>query len=198
MRKVIVYIATSADGFIARLDGDVGWLERPRVAGDYAMDQFYRSIDTVLMGRKTYEFALKVGQTSYPGKRNCIFSRTPRTSHIPEVEFVSEDAGEFVKRLRMGPGKAIWLCGGGELIASLLDAGQVDEFIIHVIPILIGEGIPLLQPRHRTVPLALVSARSYPDGVVRLHYRVERRTGAVIASEIVRGKRRTRRGTPDD
>jgi dihydrofolate reductase len=193
MRKIIVYIATSADGFIARPDGDIGWLERPRVAGTYGMDEFYQSIDTVLMGRKTYDLALKMRQSSYPGKRNCVFSKTPRKSTIPEVEFVSEDAGEFAKRLRATPGKAIWLCGGGELIGSILDAGQVDEFIIHVIPILIGEGIPLLHPRHRSVPLALLSARSYPDGVVRLHYRVERRTSGPTDSQIVRGRKRAPR-----
>lgn len=188
MRKIIVYIATSADGFIARPDGDVGWLERPRVAGNYGMNDFYRSIDTVLMGRKTYDLALKMGQTSYPGKMNYIFSRTPRRSGMPEVEFVAEEAGEFAKGLRLTPGKEIWLVGGGELIASLLDAGQVDEFIIHVIPVLIGEGIPLLHPRHRTVPLALLSARSFADGVVRLHYRVEKRS-----SEEAPGPKRPRR-----
>jgi len=176
MRKIIVYVATSADGFIARPDGDVGWLDRPRVAGNYGMNEFYRSIDTVLMGRKTYEKGLKLGQTSYPGKRNFVFSRTMPQSAAREVEIIAGDAAKFARDLRTTPGKHIWLVGGGELIASLLDFGQVDEFIIHVIPILIGEGIPLVAPRHRAAPLALVSARSFPDGVAQLHYRVERRT----------------------
>jgi len=188
MRKIIVYIATSADGFIARPDGDVGWLDRPRVAGNYGMNEFYRSIDTVLMGRKTYEIGLKLGQTSYPGKRNFIFSRTLRQSAGTDVEFIAEDAGEFVKNLRTSPGKNVWLVGGSELIASLLDFGQVDEFIIHVIPLLIGAGIPLIEQRHRAVPLALLSARSFADGVVRLHYCVERRTGGKSP-----GSRRPRR-----
>jgi dihydrofolate reductase len=191
MRKIIVYIATSADGFIARPDGDVGWLDRPRVAGSYGMNEFFRSIDTVLMGRKTYEIGLKLGQTSYPGKRNFIFSRTLRQSAGADVEFIAEDAGEFVKNLRTAPGKNIWLVGGSELIAALLDFGQVDEFIIHVIPTLIGAGIPLIEPRHRSVPLALLSARSFADGVVRLHYRVERRTGG----ESPGGKRPRRQGS---
>jgi dihydrofolate reductase len=191
MRKIIVYIATSADGFIARPDGDVGWLDRPRVAGNYGMNDFYRSIDTVLLGRKTYDFALKMGQTSYPGRMNYVFSRTPRRSSVPEVEFIAEEAGEFAKGLRITPGKDIWLVGGGELIGSLLDAGQVDEFIVHVIPILIGEGIPLLHPRHRAVPLALLSCRSFPDGVVRLHYRVARRSEGKASGP----KRPRRRGS---
>jgi dihydrofolate reductase len=191
MRKIIVYIATSADGFIARPDGDIGWLDRPRVAGNYGMNEFYRSIDTVLMGRKTYDIALKLGQTSYPGKMNYVFSKTPRRSGLPEVEFIAGEAGEFAKGLRITPGKDIWLVGGGELIGSLLDSGQVDEFIVHVIPILIGEGIPLLRPRHRAVSLALLSARSFPDGVVRLHYRVQRRSAGRASGP----KRPRRRGS---
>jgi dihydrofolate reductase len=183
MRKVIVYIATSADGFIARPDGDIGWLNRPRVAGNYGMNDFYRSIDTVLMGRKTHDVGMKLGQASYTGKKNYIFSRTRRQSAGLDVEFIAQEAGEFAKDLRRSPGKDIWLVGGGELIASLLECGQVDEFIIHVIPILIGEGIPLIAARHCSVPLALLSSRSFADGVVRLHYRVERRAEGKSSGE---------------
>ncbi len=94
----------------------------------------------------------------------------------PKVQFVSTDIGEFSKQIRGAPGKDVWLVGGGELIAGFLDEQQIDEFIIHVIPILIGEGIPLIQPRHRSVQLGLLSSRRYSDGVVRLHYRVLRPT----------------------
>ena len=174
MRKIIVYIATSADGYIARLDGDVRWLDRPRTAGDYGMREFYNSVDTVLMGRKTYDIALKFGQKSYAGKENYIFSRSPHRSRVSNVEFVSEGVGEFPRRLRSAPGKDIWLVGGGELIAAFLDAGQIDEFIIHAIPTLIGEGIPLIHPRHRLVPLDLLASQAYSDGVMRLHYAVQR------------------------
>jgi dihydrofolate reductase len=180
MRRIIACIAISTDGFIARPDGDVSWLDRPRIASNYGMHQFYRSIDTVLMGRKTYDFAVRMGQSSYPGKQNFVFSRTARQSTTPEVKYIVEEPGEFAKGLRVTPGTDIWVVGGGELIGSLLDAGQVDEFMIHVIPILIGEGIPLLHPRHRNIPLVLLSARSFPDGVVRLHYRVERRAGGSV------------------
>jgi dihydrofolate reductase len=172
VRKIIVYIAMSADGYIARPDGDVGWLDRPRIAGDYGMGAFYKSIDTVLMGRKTYDIARKLGQKAYPGKKNYVFSRTRRRSRTPNVEFLNGPVGDFARELRQAKGKDIWLVGGAQLTAAFLDEGQVDEFIIHVIPTLIGEGIPLLQPRHRTVPLTLLSCRSYPDGVVRLHYSV--------------------------
>jgi dihydrofolate reductase len=173
MRKIIVYIATSADGYIARPEGGVEWLDRPMPKGSYGMAAFYKSVDTVLMGRKTYDIALKFGQESYPGKKNYIFSRTRRRSSAPDVEFVNESVTDFVNQLRSVEGKNIWLVGGGGLTASFLDEGQIDEFIIHVIPVFIGEGIPLIQPRHRTVPLTLISSKAYPDGVVRLRYYVQ-------------------------
>lgn len=176
LRKIIVYIATSADGFIARSDGDVTWLDRAQPRGGYGMAAFYRSVDTVLLGRKTYDIGRKLGQGSYPGKRNFVFSRHLQRRRTPGVEFVSGDAGEFGRQLRSAPGKDIWLVGGAELTGEFLDAGQVDEFIIHVIPTFIGEGIPLIAPRHRAVPLKLLDSRTYSDGVVRLHYSVLRRT----------------------
>jgi len=178
MRKIIVYIATSADGYIARPDGDVDWLDRPRTAGDYGMRSFYRSIDTILWGRKTYELALEFQKQGIRGSefdanvKNYVFSRRPPRSGTAAVEFVTEPIPAFAKRLRATPGKNIWMMGGAGLIASFLDEGEIGEFIIHVIPIFIGEGIPLVQPRHRSIPLKLLGSRSYPDGVVRLHYAV--------------------------
>ena len=103
---------------------------------------------------------------------NLVFSRKPPKRVAPGVEFVSEPVKAFAQRLRATPGKHVWMMGGGGLIASFLDAGEIDEFDIHVIPTLIGEGIPLIAPRHRDVPLRLRSARKYPDGVVRLRYEV--------------------------
>ncbi len=103
---------------------------------------------------------------------NFVFSRKPPKRATPDVKFVSGPVKVFAQRLRAAPGKHIWMMGGGGLIASFLDAGEIDEFDIHVIPTLIGEGIPLVAPRHRDVPLRLRSARKYPDGVVRLRYEV--------------------------
>jgi dihydrofolate reductase len=174
-RKIIVYIATSADGYIARLDGSVDWLENPRTAGDYGMGAFLRSVDTILWGRKTYDQALGMGGAGGgfgPKVKNYVFTHRPPESPAPDAEFVNEPVPAFAQRLRAAPGKDIWMMGGGGLIASFLDEGEIDEFIIHVIPTLIGEGIPLIQPGRRTVPLALLSSRRFSDGVVRLHYRV--------------------------
>ncbi len=179
-RKIIIYIATSADGYIARPDGDVEWLNR-RSRLDYGMRAFYSTIDTILLGRKTYDWALNYWKKKgIKGGRfdkkvaNYVLSRKPPKKAAPGVEFVSEPVKAFARRLRAAPGKHIWMMGGGELIASFLDAGEIDEFDIHVIPTFIGEGIPLVAPRHRDVPLRLRSARKYPDGVVRLRYEVAR------------------------
>jgi dihydrofolate reductase len=174
-RKIIVYIATSADGFIARPDGGIDWLNRPSPKGNYGAAAFFRSIDTILWGRKTYDFAQTMGGGDMfgPKVRNYVFSRHPPTDRPPAgFEFVSGPVAPFAKELRARPGKDIWMMGGAGLIASFLDEGQIDEFSIHVIPVLIGEGIPLVEPRHRNVPLHLLSTRKFPDGVVHLNYRV--------------------------
>ena len=179
MRKIIVYIATSADGFIARKDGAVDWLDRPRTAGDYGMGKFYKSIDTILWGRKTYDLVLKFQKEGKDtpdmgGIKNYAFSRKPPKKVADGFEFVKEPIKKFAKRLRAKKGKDIWMMGGAGIIASFLDCGEIDEFIIHVIPTFIGEGIPLIAPRHRTVPLKLISIKKFTDGVVRLHYSVQR------------------------
>jgi dihydrofolate reductase len=172
-RKIIVYVAISADGFIARRDGSVDWLDRPRPKGNYGMTAFYRSIDTCILGRKTYDFAVRFGMAEgYAGKRNYVFSRTLSKAASPKVSVVSEDVTAFTERLRSEKGKDIWLVGGAELVAAFLDSGQVDEFMIHVIPKMIGEGIPLVAPRHRDLRLKLLASKKFPDGVVRLHYGV--------------------------
>jgi len=168
----------SADGFIARKDGAVDWLDRPRPKGDYGMGDFFKSIDTILMGRKTYDFVVqfqKEGQAvpSMGGNiRHYAFSRKPPKKVLEGFEFVKEPIKKFTARLRAQKGKNIWLMGGGGIIASFLDEGEIDEFIISVIPTFIGEGIPLVAPKRRTVPLKLLSTKKFSDGVVRLHYAV--------------------------
>ena len=173
MRKIIVYIATSADGFIARPDGNVDWLNRPRTAGDYGMAAFRRSIDSIVLGRKTYEFGLQHGAPFSTKPKHYVFSRSPTgLVRAAGVEFVTEEPAAFAKHLRAQPGKDIWMMGGAALIGSFLDQNEIDEFIIHVIPTMIGEGIPLLGPGRREVPLTLRSCEHFSDGVVRLHYLV--------------------------
>jgi len=177
-RKIIVNIATSADGYIARPDGDVEWLtRRPPPKGFYGIDKFAQSIDTKLFGRKTYDLSVRMGAQFDSKTRNCVFSRQPSPASVPSgVEFIAGGIGSFAKRLRDQKGKNIWMMGGGEIIASFLDEGAIDEFIVSVVPVFIGEGIPLIAPRHRDVGLSLRSVQPFPDGVVQLHYNVERTT----------------------
>ena len=174
-RNVIVHIATSADGYIARPDGDLEWLtSRPAPEGFYGMNAFMRSIDTMLLGRKTYEVSLRMGAKFDSTSRTIVFSRHAPPADAPSgVEFVTGAIGPFVKRLREHPGKDIWLMGGGELIDSFLDEHAIDQFVISVIPVFIGDGIPLIARRHRQVPLDLHSIERFEDGVVQLHYRVQ-------------------------
>ena len=179
-RKVIVMIATSADGFIARKDGAVDWLDRPRPKGNYGMAEFWKSIDTILLGRKTYDMAVKFikeGKATpgmFRGIRHYVFSRKPPKKAVEGFEFVKEPIKKFAKRLRAQKGKNIFMLGGAGIIASFLDEGEIDEVAISVIPVFIGEGIPLIAPRHRTVPLKLLSTKKFSDGVVKLHYAVEK------------------------
>ena len=173
-RKVIVHIATSADGYIARPDGDLEWLtSRPAPRGFYGMDAFMKSVDTKVLGRKTYEASLRLG-AAFKGKdRTVVFSTQPPPAGTPSgVEFVHEAVGPFVERLRAQPGQDIWLMGGGGVIASFLDAEAIDEFVVSVAPVFIGDGIPLLARRHRHVPLTLLSSERFDDGLVQLRYGV--------------------------
>ncbi len=179
-RKIIVSIATSADGYIARRNGSVDWLERPDAVSDYGMGVFYRSIDTILWGRKTYEVALKfqkqgVKEAEFDQRvKNYVFSRRALKHPTPYVELVTKPLPTFVKRLRARPGRNIWMMGGAGIIGAFLDLGEIDEFIIHVVPIFIGEGIPLIKPKRRTVNLDLLSSRRFADGVLRLRYAILR------------------------
>jgi len=174
-RKVIVHIGTSADGYIARPDGDLEWLtSRPAPAGFYGMDAFMKSIDTKILGRKTYEASLRMGAKFGSNSRYIVFTRHAPPPDAPSgVEFVNGAIAQFIDRLREEPGKDIWLMGGGDLIASFLDEQAIDEFVISVAPVFIGDGIPLIARRHRHVPLELRSVERFDDGLVQLHYLVQ-------------------------
>jgi dihydrofolate reductase len=180
-RKISAYIATSADGFIARSDGSVDWLDRPRPKGNYGMGAFYKSIDTILWGKKTYDMALDFQKKGVTGStfdtrvKNYVFTHSLLQSPAPAgMELVNEPIKAFATRLREKKGKDIWMMGGAGIIGSFLDEGEIDEFMIHVIPKFIGEGIPLIAPGRRTVPLKLISCTKFTDGVVKLHYTVRK------------------------
>jgi len=195
-RKIIVYIATSVDGYIARSDGNIDWLNRPMPKDGYGMTEFFKSIDTILWGRKTFgESASRGGPKAFGAKvKNYVFTHQPPKSPTKGVEFINEDIRSFASRLRAEPGKNIWMMGGGGVIASFLDAGEIDEFMIHVVPTFIGEGIPLVQPGYRNLPLKLLATKTWEDGVVLLHYEVQR-TATGDQKLKARGQRGNRRNT---
>jgi len=156
----------------------IGSTGRPK--GNYGMSEFYKSIDTIFWGRKTYDMALAFQKKGGTGSvfdtrvKNYVFTSNPSQLQAPPgVEFASEPIKGFVARLQKRKGKHIWMMGGASIIASFLDEGEIDEFMIHVIPKFIGEGIPLTTPRHRNVPLKLIECTKFTDGVVRLHYSVQ-------------------------
>jgi dihydrofolate reductase len=175
-RKIIVNLATSADGYVARSDGDLDWLtERPAPKGFYGLPEFQRSVGAKILGRKTFDRSVELGARFGDGATYYVFSRRPTPASVPAgVHFVTEPIRAFAERLRAQAGKNVWMMGGGEIIASFLDESAIDEFIITVVPIFIGEGIPLLAPRHRNVVLGLLGVQQFPDDVVQLHYEVRR------------------------
>ena len=175
-RKIIVNIATSADGYVARPDGNLDWLtERPAPKGFYGLPEFERSTDAKILGRKTFDRSLQMGARFSADAVHYVFSRRPPPASAPAgVNFVTESIGVFAERLRTQAGKNVWMMGGGEIIGSFLDEAAIDEFIITVVPTFIGEGIRLLAPRQREVTLRLLGVQQFPNGVVQLHYEVQR------------------------
>jgi dihydrofolate reductase len=174
MRKVTFGGANSLDNYIARPDHAVDWLMWGKEAADYMRD-YWKTIDTVLWGRKTYEVALQRGGVGGGGSgvQNYVFSRTLKPSSEGEVTIVSGDAAEFVRGLKERDGKDIWVMGGGELARSLFQAGLIDEIGFNIHPVLPGSGIPLFHPMSRQIDLELRECRAFQNGCVLVCYRVK-------------------------
>ncbi|MEQ9302256.1 MAG: dihydrofolate reductase family protein [Cyclobacteriaceae bacterium] len=174
MRKLLLYIATSIDGYIAKPDGSVDWLEAvPNPdQSDYGYAEFYESISTTLMGNTTYQQVLGFGDFPYQGKENYVFSRRshPSTEH---VQFVNKDPTVFVRDLKEQPGGDIWLVGGGQLNTLMLDAGLIDEILLFQMPVALGSGIVLFPGANVTNPMKLLTSQSYGSGVTLLHYSLD-------------------------
>jgi dihydrofolate reductase len=179
MRDVVLYIATSLDGFIARADGSIDWLDA-YAGGDFGYEGFLAGVDTLLVGGVTYRQMLTFEEWPYADKRMIVFTRSEPAVADPRVEFVLEDPAGFVRQLKTGAGSRIWLVGGAGVISVLADAGLIDEIIVSTIPLLLRAGIPLAWPgpadRDATadVPLGLVSSVALERGVVQSTYRVVR------------------------
>jgi dihydrofolate reductase len=184
MRTVTYGGAVSLDGFLAGTNGSIDWLHFSKDVQD-VMAKYWRNVDAILMGRKTYDFSVSSGREASTGKTRSkdrahrgpamptyVFSRTLQSIDDPDVELVNGDAVEFVSGLKRQPGKEICLMGGGELAQTLLSANLVDRISMNVHPILLGSGIPTFRdPGHR-VKLTLVESRPLEGGCFLVSYNV--------------------------
>lgn len=176
MRKLILYIAQSLDGKTATPDGRVDWLEQ--IANpddnDYGYAEFYDSIDVTLMGNTTYQqihgFDIPF---PYPNKENYVFTRNPEIRENENVQFITGNLISFVRDLKEENGKHIWLVGGSQINKLMYNAGLIDEMILFVMPIILGDGIPLFQPSLLINHPVLISTEQYLSGVVKLHYKFD-------------------------
>ena len=171
MRKVVLGLGISLDGYIARPDGAVDFLFMPK---DYSMEPFFKTIDTAIMGRKTYEVAKKMaagGSIADSHMETYVMSRTLPPGTREGVFFTSETPAALIGRLRKRRGKDFWLMGGGELARDFLRADLVDELYIGVLPILIGEGIPLFPSGFPQRSFSLIENKTFSRGMIALKYR---------------------------
>jgi len=171
-RKVILYIATSLDGYIAKPNDDLGFLsivEEPDQ--DYGYADFIKTVDTVIIGRKTYDKVLSMGvDFPHSDKDTYILTRTPRPQ-VGSLKFYTDDLKSLIHKLKSEPGKNIFCDGGSEVVNELLQDELIDEFIISVIPILLGNGTKLFKDGRPETRLKLLSVRSFDKGLTQLHYK---------------------------
>lgn len=174
MRKLSLFIATSLDGYIAKPNDDLSFLNLVEKEGeDYGYKEFTETIDTIIIGRKTYDYVLKeIGASHYDnGKRDVyVITRTERPN-VGRTIFYTGNLTELVQRLKSTNGKNIYCDGGAEIINELLKSDLVDEFIISVVPILVGNGTRLFKDGRPEQQLEFISAKSYDTGLAQLHYK---------------------------
>jgi dihydrofolate reductase len=184
MRKVTLGLANSLDNYIARKDGGSDWLHWNSEIAEISA-KFMKTVDVLVMGRKTYEVMLAAGETSYPGATNYVFTRSTKKAAAlrkrlagkkaaRNVEIVSEDAAAFVGKLKTKKGKGIVVFGGGELASSLFNADLIDEVVLNVHPVILGSGIPLFAEIERQINLELFDIKRLQNSCVMLSYRVQR------------------------
>jgi dihydrofolate reductase len=175
--KRSVYIATSLDGYIARTDGGLDWLEHDSGGDDYGFAAFMSSVDTIVMGRSTFEQVLTFGQWAYGERRFVVMSRTKKTFDVPEVvtaqiEVSSLTPRDLVHSLESRGASHVYV-DGGRIIQAFVADGLIDEIIITRVPVLLGSGIPLFGALEADVPLQHVTTKAFPSGMVQSSYRLD-------------------------
>ncbi|WP_409276116.1 dihydrofolate reductase family protein [Neobacillus sp. SCS-31] len=173
-RKVVLFIASSLDGYIATKDESLEWLFKVEGEGDNGFSEFLDTVDTVLMGKKTYDWVMKqeIKEFPYKNKECYVFTRSSYKD-LENVKFVNNDINKFVNKLKNKVGKNIWLVGGGELLNSFIQEDLVDEFIITIAPTIIGNGIPLFKEGNHQLDLSLKGTKKF-NQFIELHYDVKR------------------------
>jgi len=173
MRKVVLGLGISLDGYIARPDGAVDFLFMP---GDYSMAAFFKTIDTAIMGRKTLDAGLKMGGGKFDsgGLAIYVLSRTQPPGQGDGWTFVNDSPADLVAKIRQRRGKDIWLMGGGELAREFLKADLVDELHIGIMPVLLGGGIPLFPAGFPQRTFSLIENKTYSRGMIALKYKRDR------------------------
>ncbi len=162
LREVVLYIAASLDGYIATKEDGLEWLFQTEGEGDNGYSEFYESVDTIIMGRKTYDWILNHEGDNFPYKnKQClVFSRTEQQED-ENVEFVNGNVHELVAELKKMEGKSIWIVGGGELLHYFIKEQLVDKWIINIAPTIIGEGIPLFKQLDFETRLSLITVKRH-------------------------------------
>ncbi|MCC6463449.1 MAG: dihydrofolate reductase [Saprospiraceae bacterium] len=168
MRSLILNLALSLDGFIEGPNGEFDWCLTDQ---DYGMTDFLNRTDTVLMGRRSYDTLLSMGEDQFPQHQKYVLSRHLNSLEAP-YRLLRGEALDRVRELKAQPGKDIWLFGGAELTTTLLEAGLVDEFMLAVHPLLLGSGKPLFPALSNRMPLQLLRADTFSSGMVQLFYRL--------------------------
>ncbi len=175
MRNVVLEAAITLDGYIARPDGSVDYLFTPK---GFSLEPFFKSIDVVIMGRKTYEVGLKLGGFAMFKIPCYIMTHSMPEREEENLRFTHQSPRELVTELRKQKGKDIWLMGGGELTRSFLQEDLVDELSFGVVPFLLGEGVPMFPSGFPQRDFTLLESKAYSGGFLRLKYRRDRKQHA--------------------
>jgi dihydrofolate reductase len=175
MAEIVYYVAASLDGYIATAEGGVEWLPTIDAAGeDYGYYEFYASVEALLMGSRTYAQVLRHGSWPYPGKPCWVFSRQQIKVTQPEVILTSGSPNVILAQLQAAQLNRVWLVGGGQLASSFRAHGLIAEYVIGVIPTILGAGIPLLVSPGPLEKLKLIECKPFSSGAVLLRYLRER------------------------
>lgn len=178
MRKITLGLANSLDNYIARTDGGSDWLHWSKEIAEISA-RFMKTVDVMLIGRKTYDVMLAFGQKSYPGPKNYVFTRSKKNGQAlarkagGAAEIITTDAVAFIRKLKRRKGKGMVVFGGGALAKGLFEAGLIDEVVLAIHPVLLGSGVPLFHQMKKQIDLKLLDCKILEGGYLIVTYKVK-------------------------